>query len=346
MFDPKSYRDTDFGLDTGESFEPEDAEESALVDLSQPYVMTVLGPIDPEDLGICLSHVQVIANGDMEIIVDPEHPLDHRHPAAEALESFALAGGRSVVDASTADSGRNISALSALAQHIPVHVIATTGRLNHFPFVDALDASAMVQQFVKELASGVDDSAARAGIISIGIHGAGIDDIQAVSLGAAANAHLVTGAPIAVRTENAVQAEDVLDVLEREGATTARVILQQLDLEPDIETVMRLADRGAWCSIDCVGAADSAADKARARRIVALLDAGFGSRILLSQVQEPPAVPAVASARLTYLLDWFTLALMEAGVNAAMVRSMLVDNPRQALAVIPPGAERAPRVGL
>lgn len=341
MFDPKSYRDTDFGLDSGESFEPEDAEESALFDLSQPYVMTVLGPIDPEDLGICLSHVQVLSNDEREISVDPEYPLDHREPAAAALEAFALAGGRSVVDAATADSGRNISRLDALARHIPVHVIATTGSLNHVPLVEAFDAAAMVREFVKELASGIGDTSARAGIISIGTHGAAIDGIQATSLRAAASAHLVTGAPIAVRTGIAMQARDVLDILEREGVPTSRVILQLLHWEPDIEEVMRLAKRGSWCSIDQGGKADSSADKARARLIVALFDAGIGDRILLSQVQDLPAVPAAASARLTYLLDWFTLALMEAGANAAMVRSMLVDNPRQALAVIPPGRERA-----
>jgi hypothetical protein len=44
----------DFGLDPGESFEPEDAGEEEDFDLSRPHVMTLLGPIDPDELGFTL----------------------------------------------------------------------------------------------------------------------------------------------------------------------------------------------------------------------------------------------------------------------------------------------------
>ena len=53
MWDPQAYRDTDYGLEAIDSFEPEDFNQGDDVDLSQPHIMTVLGPIEPDQLGVC-----------------------------------------------------------------------------------------------------------------------------------------------------------------------------------------------------------------------------------------------------------------------------------------------------
>lgn len=117
-----------------------------------------------------------------------------------------------------------------------------------------------------------------------------------------------------------------------------RVILRHHDQESPIEMVMNLARRGAWCSFDLIGEADSAADLERAHRLVTLFERGFGDRMLISQdgARWSPAGAASDSTRLTYLLEWFTLTLMDAGATAEMIRSMLVDNPRQAMSIVAP----------
>jgi len=79
-----------------------------------------------------------------------------------------------------------------------------------------------------------------------------------------------------------------------------------------------------------------------ARFVVNLAEAGFGDRILVSQATERrgPSRESRDNERLTYLVERFTLTLMDEGADAQLVRSLLVNNPRQALSIVPPGDQR------
>lgn len=339
MFDPTSYRDIDFGLDPGESFEPEDAEETPPVDLSRPHVMTVLGPIDPEDLGICLSHAHVLGDPSASGGVAPESGPEESRDTAEHLETFLLSGGRSVVDAATADSGRDIWTLFTLAQHLPLHIIASTGGNILSKESDVIDPNPMSSDLVTELKVGIDGSPARAGIITIGGDPALGRDQLSGGLRVAAKAHLDTGAAISVALSGPLHMRDVLDVLGREGVGPDHVIFQHLDGE-SVDDLRAVTKVGAWCSFDRIGEGGSAADTERARCISSLFEAGHSDRILVSQgrAQEADPITRGVYGRFSYLLERFTLTLMDAGLTAAMVRSLLVDNPRRAITIVPAGS--------
>lgn len=72
----------DFGLEEGERFEPLDEDEE--LDLSQPHVMTVLGPIDPGALGFTLHHEHVFNFVNPLAVDDPDQILDE--PAASLTD--------------------------------------------------------------------------------------------------------------------------------------------------------------------------------------------------------------------------------------------------------------------
>src|SRR5690606_1098661 len=77
VWDPRSYEDTDYGLEAGESFEPEDAwDVETGVSTDGPHVMTLLGPIDSIELGVCLHHVHLLCDPVAVSKDDPDYRLD------------------------------------------------------------------------------------------------------------------------------------------------------------------------------------------------------------------------------------------------------------------------------
>jgi phosphotriesterase-related protein len=340
MFNPNAYRDTDFGLESGESFEPDDADDALPVDTSGPHVVTVLGPIDPDDLGICLTHEHLGWKPTELDLHEPDYWLGHVERVAEELESFALRGGRSIVDATTADVGRNAAALHELARRVPLHIIASTGRHNAERLDtggESPDADAMAVEFIEDLTRGMDGTLVQAGMIAAGTSAAGNSETDEAVLVAAAKAHLATGAPIAMQPGDISKAHGILDRLELEGVGPSRVILQRMDRIPTLDAVIGLAARGASCSFDQIGKAGLEEDRTRARTIVEVFGAGYGDSVLISQDLDRSSWLRAYGGNpgLTYLLEWFTLMLMEAGAEAEMVRRLLIENPRRALCLVP-----------
>ncbi|HWV36759.1 MAG TPA: hypothetical protein VNZ55_14080, partial [Thermomicrobiales bacterium] len=168
MWDPRSYEDTDYGLDPGESFEPDEDEWSGESLESLPHVMTVLGAIEPDELGVCLPHEHILCDPVAVTADEPDYRLDNPANALAELDAYVSVGGRGIVDCSTQDYGRDIDGLVALAQRVPVHIIAVTGRhkdLHARRMENALDVDALVTEFVNELRHGAGERGSRPGLI-------------------------------------------------------------------------------------------------------------------------------------------------------------------------------------
>ena len=103
----------DYGLAPGESFEPVDETED--FDLSQPHIMTVLGPIDPDDLGVAVF-----------LRSTPDGPAPWLRVPAQtvaALEDAFNAGLRAMVITDAIDNERDRSDLDWIAARSPVHIL-------------------------------------------------------------------------------------------------------------------------------------------------------------------------------------------------------------------------------
>jgi predicted metal-dependent phosphotriesterase family hydrolase len=324
----------DYGLAPGERFEPEEIEST--FDLSQPHIMTALGPIPPDELGFALHHEHVIARplaaGDPDLILDdPEASL------AE-LELFHAAGGRAVVDMSSADYGRDIKAISEIAAHSPVQIIVVTGHhkdLYAAPQVGAESINYIAARNIRELTEGIDGTIVRAGVIKAGTSLDEITDVEERVLRAAARAHLATGAPISTHTERGTMALEQITIFQEEGVDPSRVILGHMDHRLDEKYLRTLLETGAWVSFDQISKTQHGSDEDRAAMVKTLVDAGYAGQLLLSgDLARRSKLRAYGGEPgLTYLLDHFPLILMDAGLDAATVRRLFVDNPARALTI-------------
>lgn len=324
----------DWGLEEGESFEPDELDDDISID--QPHVMTALGPIEPGDLGVTLHHEHVIAKPMDVGVADPDLLLDSTDAAYAELEDAYYAGLRSIVDMTPADYGRDPEAIYWVARRAPVHVIVITGHHKHLhaaPWVGDRTSSEIAAVSIDEIRNGIGGTPMRAGVIKAGTSLNEITEVEERVLRAAAIAHKETGAPISTHTDKGTMALEQLAILREEGVALNRVIIGHLDFVLEEGYLRQVLETGAFVSFDQVSKEKYAPDAKRAEMLKLLADAGHLDQLLTSGdlARKSYWLSYGGDPGFRYLVESFPVALMEAGFDAPDVRRILVDNPRIAL---------------
>ena len=136
----------------------------------------------------------------------------------------------------------------------------------------------------------------------------------------------------------------MLDVVEEEGADLRHTVLCHMNpSHNDLDYQMTLAKRGALLEYDMIGMdyyyadqdAQSPSDEENARAIAALIDKGFGDRLLLSQdVFLKIMLTRYGGFGYGYILKHFLPRLKRHGVDQAAIDRMLIDNPKSVFSAI------------
>ncbi len=332
-------RDYDWGLEPGESFEPDELPDDITVD--RPHVMTALGPIAPGALGLTLHHEHIIAKPMDVGTADPDLLLDSTDAAIAELEDAFFLGLRGIVDMTPADYGRDPRAIRWVAQRVPVHLIVVTGHHKHLhaaPWVGEQTVAEIAAQNIAEIRTGIDGAELRAGVIKAGTSLNEITDVEERVLRAAAQAHLATGAPISTHTDKGTMALEQIAILREEGVDPSRVVIGHLDFALDEDYLLRVLDTGAFVSFDQISKTKYASDEDRAAMLARLAARGHLHQLLISGdlARKSYWLAYEGGPGFRYLLESFPVVLMEAGLSAIDVRTILVDNPEMALTVNPP----------
>ena len=254
-------------------------------------IVTVRGPIDPADLGVCLPHEHLLCRLDLGFDwpdegTDPgaaafaAAPITlqnlervHREPyrnranqrlddaVDELLDELALFrafGGGAIVEQTTVDFGRDLPGLLSLSRTSGVHVIAGSGRyLADFQSAEAADSTVdeLAAEIVLDLLADRLAGGVPCGVIGeVGASSPHILPAELRSLRAAALAQLRTGAPVSIHA----QAPDhtgleALLILKEYGVDPARVAICHLDSGIDLDYQREIAREGAFLSYDWFG---------------------------------------------------------------------------------------------
>ena len=135
------------------------------------YVQTVLGRIDPSELGFTLPHEHT-----QTAIWHIENRWDYWQLTRDApvmqseLERFRAAGGRTLVDLTLPGIGRDPAWLVALARATGVNIVMGSGwyRTAYYPveaLIDRRSVEDLADELVREATEGVGDDAVIPGII-------------------------------------------------------------------------------------------------------------------------------------------------------------------------------------
>jgi phosphotriesterase-related protein len=116
-----------------------------------------------------------------------------------------------------------------------------------------------------------------------------------------------------------------------------RVIVGHLGDRRSIDIPRRVGERGAFIGVDNIGNPGFQREEQRAANVVALIREGFGDQVLLSMdVCNLADLHWYGGKGFDYLLRTFVPLLHQLGATDDEVRTLLVDNPRRALAFAPP----------
>jgi predicted metal-dependent phosphotriesterase family hydrolase len=340
---------------------------------SQPAarVQTVLGPVEPRDLGRVLPHEHLLALTPGPWLSGGRAPRDEDQiqRAVEALSGLPQLGFGTVVDLSPygvvgrdAD-GRNVALLQEISRRTGLHAVTGTSvYLEAFSPGWTVSASVeeMTERFLRDATEGIDGTGVLAGVLGEQATGLGtITEHERKCLVAAARVARMTGLALMTHTTHGTMALEQIDLLGEEGVDLDRVVIGHMDTHPDTDYVLEVAALGVTVAIDTVGKqswdfrvepdppdapdgeftkrAYRRSDHVRAARVAALVEAGFTDRVLLSHDLTGEEVYLNRQTHgqwgYTYLGTTFAGLLAEHGVSAADLDVMLRDNPARILAV-------------
>jgi len=309
------------------------------------HVQTVLGAIDPAELGITLPHEHT----QLALWHVPDRwdywQLTRDEPLIlEELAAFRAAGGSGLVDLTLSAVGRDATWLAGIARSSGLHVVMGCGwyRGAYYPpeaRVDRRSVDDLADELVREATVGVGDTGIRPGIVGeIGTDKPWVSAIEERVHRAAARAARRTG--LAITTHGVLSAVglDQLRIFEDEGADPTRVVIGHADSFPRLEHYLAIVERGATLEFDFLGMSFTPSEHHGEGRVVELLcellGRGHVERILLSQdVCHDSQLSRYGGNGYTYLARTFLPRLREAGVDDAEIETMIVANPRRMLAI-------------
>ncbi len=286
-------------------------------------VMTVMGPIPAEAMGVTLMHEHLLVDATTwwhppvepsrmaladapvscaiygELRMDPfvnkdNCRLDDVQTAIEEVREFRKLGGRTVVDPTCRGIGRNPHALRNIAGATGLQIVMGTGfylEPSHPPDVRRMSVDAIADLIAGDVLEGL--AGVRAGIIGeIGISAGFTPEEQRVLRGAA-RAQRTARVPLTIHLPGWERhGHRVLDVVAEEGVDPRHVILDHMNPSlDDREYQVSLADRGAYLEYDMIGmdyfyadqTAQSPCDEENARALRWLAENGYLPHLLLSQ---------------------------------------------------------------
>ena len=308
----------------------------------RPHVMTVLGPVAPDELGVTLPHEHLLAAPPARIVAEPDLRIDDRHAALADAETFSWAGGGTIVDCTPPDNGRDLEGLRWVAEHVAVRIVAVSGfhmALHNAGELTGRSAGDVARELITELTEGAGLDRIRPGLLKAASSLNQIHDTERTAFEAVAIAHRATGVPITTHTEAGMMAREQVALLREFGVDPRRIIIGHMDRRWDDRSLLvSVLKTGATIGFDQLGKPKYGPDAEKARVIRELVDAGYGEQLLLSHdLARRSLRPAYGGQPgFAWLLDRFALMLLDAGLTAMDVRQLLVDNPARALTIHPP----------
>lgn len=320
-----------------------------------PTVQTVLGPVEPSELGRTLVHEHLLIGW-------PGWHLDHRHRfdrtaalrrCTEICSRLIERGIRTIVDPCPIDLGRDAEFAAEVSSGSGLQIVCATGLYTEaagqpFYFRER-SIDELTDLFTAELVDGIGDSGIRAGIIKCAAGAtAGVStSIEVMTPGeerahrAAARASLATGAAIYTHTDESNPAGLAqVRILQEEGVDPARAIIGHCGGNGDLRYLLSLLKAGASIGFDRCGVETVAPDQQRIAALIGLLRTGWAERLFLSS--DAPmwwlGAPSPVISRVLdrnpnwhaqHILDGIVPTLLAGGVNDDEIRLLLEANPRR-----------------
>ena len=312
------------------------------------FVRTVMGDIDPVDLGITYAHEHLVIDGGRPVLLEPEFDLSDVDAMVTEVGAAVELGLGAVVDAMPCDAGRNATKLAEISRRTGIHVVAPTG-LHHERYYGPahwshrVEVEELAALFVADIRDGIDanDYAGpivhrtphRAGVIKVAGSDGGPSERDRLVFEAAAIAHAGTGAPILTHCERGTGALEQIAALSAFGVDPRHVVLSHVDKVVDRAYHRELAVTGAAAEYDGSFRWGDA-ENGTLRLLDWMAEDGLLGQVVIGMDAARRGYLSVygGGPGLTWLLDGFSAAMDQRGLGPDVHRELFVTNPARVFA--------------
>jgi len=255
--------------------------------IDEGKVLTVQGPIEPGQLGACVTHEHILFDWGLTYWTEPQTDeekaladvpirLENRgvlqrnpflmkenfwhesvHDAIHEIADFKSSGGGTIVEVTPIDQGRDPAGLRRVSEATGVHIVANTGfyiEAGHPAYVAEKSADELADILVKDIEVGIDDTGIRAGFMGDVGTTKTVSKNEEKCLRAVARAHLRTGVAMGIHVDPSDrQGMRVAEILFSEGVRPERIVLEHLDEQPVHEYQLEVAETGVYLEFDTWG---------------------------------------------------------------------------------------------
>lgn len=298
-------------------------------------VNTVLGPVATSDLGVTFIHEHLYVKPN-ELPRYYPSTLDNIDKSIEEAKSFKAAGGRTMVEMSPLNFGRNTEVLRIIAREADINVVCITGfhKQEHLPkWFDELDDAEVSHVLIDEIEDGIGYSHVKPGAIKIGTSLNEITPSEHRSIRLCGTVARDFGLPMITHCDKGTMGLEQIKLLGEIGVSPERICLSHVDLALDVDYLKRICDTGAYISLDHVGRDLSSHDHERIDMLAELIRSGYGDHVCLAGDMGKKDYFRSYGGKpgLDYILTDFRRYALEKIGDAGFDR-MVTDNPHHVLA--------------
>jgi len=313
-------------------------------------VRTVLGDVDPTDLGVTYMHEHLIIDS---LTVARQWPHILLTSADDAIAEVAMcrsAGVGSMVDAMPMASGRGPERLARVSMETGVHIVMATGLHTEkyyasLPWVGAASVEELAGMFVDDVTVGVNAAdhlregahrtRHRAGIVKVATGATGMSDFARKTFDAAALASARTGVPILTHCEEGVGGMEQIELLSALGVPLSNVVMSHTDKVDDASYHTDLLDAGVNLEFDQALRQGSSAVDGTAMSLLTQIDRGFGDQLMLGTDGARRSLWSTLGGHpgLAWLASGYRPILESVGISLQMQEKLFEHNPQRFLTI-------------
>uniref|UniRef100_A0A1A7XR07 N-acetyltaurine hydrolase n=2 Tax=Iconisemion striatum TaxID=60296 RepID=A0A1A7XR07_9TELE len=250
-------------------------------------VQTVLGLVDPDQLGRTMTHEHLTMSFECSYVSPPpgdeavaENPFQVQHmhwlrqnpyscrenlflqqevgALRDELLAYKKAGGGTIVENTTTGIDRDLPTLRQLAKDTGVHIVAGAGFYvdsTHTVATKKMSVEKLTDLIVSEVLHGADGTDIRCGVIGEIGTGWPITESETRVLRATAHAQAQLGCPVIIHPgRNSSAPAEVVRILQEAGGDISKTVMSHLDRTIfDEEELLEFASLGSYLEYDLFG---------------------------------------------------------------------------------------------
>jgi phosphotriesterase-related protein len=268
--------------------------------------------------------------------------LSEEDAIAELL-LYRAAGGGTVVDSTPVGMGRDPLGCARVARASGVHIVIGSGYYVHDyhpPGLDEAPMEVIAEEIARDVEAGIGDTGVRAGLIGeIGLSWP-VHPAEGKVLRAAARAQRATGAPLQIHPGRDREAPlHAMRIVQDAGGDPERTIMSHIDRTLwEMADMVELARTGCYLELDLFGQESSyyalnpdahrPNDATRVEWLMALIEAGFGAKLLVAQdICQKVYLRRYGGPGYAHILEQAIPLMRRKGMTEEQIRMITVDNP-------------------